>query len=301
MVSEDLVHAMEADDALRESFFARVKMFFSAGAGMPNSVADGLYRLGEMSCGTRVGLYSGLGMTETAPFALGPSIVGELPGAIGCPAPGMTIKLVPNGGKLEVRYQGPGVMPGYWRAPQANAEAFDDEGYFVSGDAIRLVDPERPELGFAFDGRVAEDFKLLTGTWVSVGPLRTRALAEGSPYVQDVVVAGHDRDSVGLLVFPNYEACARLGGLPAGATPAQVVAAPAVSEFFQGFVNRMHAAGTGASSRIACALLMTEPAAIDRGEVTDKGSLNQRAVLGNRQASVERLYSDADDVVRPAA
>ncbi len=290
---ELIVDALDADPALRAAFFARVQIFFSAGAGMPRAVAEGLYRNARAAGGRPVGMYTGLGMTETAPFAVGPAPVGELAGAIGCPAPGITMKLVPDGDKLEARYRGPGVMPGYWRAPGQSAEAFDDEGFFASGDAVRFVDPARPSLGFVFDGRVAEDFKLMTGTWVSVGPLRTRALTEGAPLVQDVIVSGHDRDEVGLIVFANFDACGALAGLPPGTPAAQVAAAPAVRDWFQGFADRMHAGGTGASSRVARLLLALEPPSIDKGEVTDKGSLNQRAVLAHRGDTVARLYDDA--------
>ena len=295
---EEIAHALADDAALRDRFFARLRLMFYAGAGLPRPVAESLYATCEAHCGERVGIFTGLGMTETAPWAVGAVRVGELQTAIGRPAPGVTMKLVPSDGKYEVRYRGPGVTPGYWRAPALTAEAFDDEGFFRSGDAVRFVDRTRPELGFAFDGRTAENFKLVSGTWVAVGVLRAQALAEGSPCVQDVVVTGHDRDDVGLLVFPRLDGCRGLAGLPAGATPAQVLAAAPVREFFQAFIDRLHAQGTGSASRVARILLVAEPPSIDRGEVTDKGSLNQRLVLAHRAADVEALHADAPGVIR---
>lgn len=299
---EEIVLAMDHDAALRRRFFSRVQMLFTAGAGMPDAVVKGLARHAHAELGRAVGLYSGLGMTETAPFAIGPAPLGNITGAIGGPAPGVTLKLVPNDGKLELRYAGPGVTPGYWRSPELGAEAFDDEGFFRSGDAVRFVDRQRPATGLVFDGRIAEDFKLATGTWVSVGPLRTRSLSIGSPCVADVVITGQDRDEVGMLVFPRMDACARLAGAAAGADPATILAAAPVREFFQRFVDRLHADGTGTSNRVGRILLMLDPPAIDRGEMTDKGSLNQRAVLACRAGLVEELHAGSPAVIlaRPA-
>jgi feruloyl-CoA synthase len=294
---EELVHALAADEALRRTFFSRLRMLFYAGAGLPKPVADRLYAIAERHCGERVGIYTGLGMTETAPFAIGVVRIGEVAGAIGNPAAGVTLKLVPNADKLELRYQGPCVTPGYWRAPQLTAEAFDEEGFFRSGDAIRFLDRADPGRGFVFDGRLAEDFKLSTGSWVSVGPLRTAALVEGAPHVHDVVVTGHDRDEVGLLIFPRLDSCRKLASLAQDAPAHVVVASPPVREFFQRMLRHLHAQGTGSSNRAARALILTELPSIDVGEATDKGSINQRIVLAHRAAEVERLYGDSDEVL----
>ncbi len=294
---EELVHALESDRQLRETFFSRLRMMFYAGAGLPRPVADRLYAIAEAHCGERVGIYTGLGMTETAPFAIGTVRIKDVAGAIGNPAPGVTMKLVPNLGKLELRYAGPGVTPGYWRAPDLTASAFDEEGFFRSEDAVRFLDRRSPSLGFVFDGRIAEDFKLSTGTWVSVGPLRTAALVEGAPYVQDVVIAGHDRDEVGLLIFPRLDSCRTLACLGQDAGVHAIVDSQPVRAFFAGMLDRLCAQATGASTRVARALILADPPSIDLGEVTDKGSINQRVVLAHRAAAVEALYGGGGEVL----
>jgi feruloyl-CoA synthase len=296
---EEVARALEADAALREIFFSRVKMLFFAGAGLSQPVWDQLDRVAEAHCGERIRMLTGLGMTETAPFAIcanGPEVKS---GYIGLPAPGVELKLVPAGGKTELRYRGPNVTPGYWRAAAQTAESFDDEGFFRSGDAVRAIDPAQPGKGFAFDGRIAEDFKLATGTFVSVGPLRARVIAAGDPLVQDVVVTGHDRDDVGLLIIPRVDACRAHAGLPASAGSAEVLAAPAVRAFFQTLVDAQRAAGTGSATRVERALVLVEPPSIDRSEITDKGSINQRAVIAHRAALVEQLYAGGEGVILP--
>jgi feruloyl-CoA synthase len=215
-------------------------------------------------------------------------------GHIGLPAPGLELKLVPSGDKQEVRYRGPNVTPGYWRAPEQTAEHFDDEGFYCSGDAAKPMDPAQPELGFVFDGRIAEDFKLSTGTFVSVGPLRARIVAAGDPLVQDVVVAGINRDDVGILIFPRPDACRAFAGAAADRPLAAVLDDARVHEFFQNLVDTLWTTGTGSATRVARAIVLVVPPSIDLGEITDKGSINQRAVLGQRAAAVERLYADGD-------
>ncbi|CAG1013938.1 partial Long-chain-fatty-acid--CoA ligase, partial [Burkholderiaceae bacterium] len=296
---EEIANALEADAQLREVLFSRVKMFFFAGAGLSQPVWDKLDHLAEQACGERIRMLTGLGMTETAPFAICANQGEVKAGYIGLPAPGMELKLVPVGGKVEVRYRGPNVTPGYWRAPEQTVQCFDDEGWYCSGDALRPIDPDRRELGFAFDGRIAEDFKLATGTFVSVGPLRAKVIAAGDPYVQDVVIAGLNRNQIGLLIFPRMDVCRRLANMDAAAPVAEVLAAERVQTFFQALVNRLHASGTGSSNRVERALLLEEPPSIDRGEITDKGSINQRAVLQHREALVEHLYAGGDDVILP--
>jgi feruloyl-CoA synthase len=297
---EEIANALEADPALRKTFFSRVKMFFFAGAGLAQPVWDKLDRVAEEECGERIRMLTGLGMTETAPFAICANAHEVKSGHIGLPAPGVELKLVPSGDKHEVRYRGPNVTPGYWRAPEQTAEHFDDEGFYCSGDAAKPMDPGQPELGFAFDGRIAEDFKLSTGTFVSVGPLRAKIVAAGDPIVQDVVIAGIDRDDIGVLIFPRLDACRAFAGLPANASPHIALGDARVREFLQRLVDGLWASGTGSATRVARALVLAEPPSIDLGEITDKGSINQRAVLTHRGGDVERMYLGRDrDVIVP--
>ncbi|POG10947.1 feruloyl-CoA synthase [Pseudomonas putida] len=291
---EELVKALEQDATLREVFFARIKLFFFAAAGLSQSVWDRLDRIAEQHCGERIRMMAGLGMTEAAPsctFTTGPL---SMAGYVGLPAPGCEVKLVPHAGKLEARFRGPHIMPGYWRSPQQTAEAFDEEGFYCSGDALKLAVPEQPEHGLMFDGRIAEDFKLSSGVFVSVGPLRNRAVLEGSPYVQDIVVTAPDRDCLGLLVFARVPECRQLAGLPAHASDAEVLANDAVRHWFGGWLERLNRDAQGNASRVEWISLLTEPPSIDAGEITDKGSINQRAVLQRRAAQVEALYRGED-------
>ena len=296
---EEIARAMQTDEALRRRLFSRVKMFFYAGAGLAQPVWDQLDALAVATCGERIRMITGLGMTETAPFAICANAHDVKAGHVGLPAPGMELKLVPVDGKTEVRYRGPNVTPGYWRAPRQTADSFDDEGYYRSGDALKPIVPGDYARGLAFDGRIAEDFKLATGTFVSVGPLRARVVAAGEALVLDVVVAGLNRGDVGLLVFPRLDACRALAGLGGDATVAEVLDAPAVRDFFQRLVDGQWQAGTGGATRVARALLLTEPPHIDGGEITDKGSINQHAVLERRAAQVERLYAGGPGVLLP--
>jgi feruloyl-CoA synthase len=302
---EELAAAMEQDSVLRDSLFKRVQAFFFAGAGLSQAVWDQLDALGERSIGARVMMLTGLGMTETAPssmFAVGPQVRS---GHIGLPCPGVEIKLVPTGDgpwdKAEIRFRGPNVMPGYWRAPEQAAEAFDEEGFYCTGDAAKFIDPAHPGGGLQFDGRIAEDFKLSTGTFVSVGPLRAKVIAAGSPCVQDAVVTGINRDDIGLLIIPRIDECRALAARAAqavGLDAATVASRPVpellhsapVRAFFQGLADTLWAAGTGSANRVARLHVLAEPPSIDKGEVTDKGSINQRAVLMHRAALVDALY-----------
>jgi feruloyl-CoA synthase len=290
---EEIARALEADAALRERFYARLRMQFYAGAALEQPVWDRLHASAEAHCGERIAMNTGLGMTETAPSALMIAETEVSAGQIGVPLPGIELKLVPIGEgasrKLEVRYRGPNVTPGYWRAPEQTQDAFDDEGFFRSGDAVRWLDPSNPNRGFVFDGRVAEDFKLKTGTWVSVGPMRQRVIAVGSPYVADAVVTGHDRDEVGVLIVPNLSACRSLACLP-NADATELLADARVIEAFQQMLDTLFAEGTGSANRVARAALLDPPPSLATGELTDKGSINQRAVLTQRAAVVEALY-----------
>lgn len=294
---EKIANALETDDALRTNYYSRVKMQFYSGAALAQPVWDKLHATAEKACGERIVMTTGLGMTETAPSAFFVLDHEARAGQIGLPLPGMTIKLVPNDDKLEVRYQGPNLTPGYWRAPEQTAAAFDEEGYFCSGDAIKWQDPADPTQGFMFDGRVAEDFKLDTGTWVNVGPLRALVAREGAPYVQDSVITGHNRRELGVLLVPNLQQCRRLAQAQAETPDAEALSHPDVLSFFQDLVSRLHSQGTGSATRIARALILREAPSLDRGEITDKGSINQRAVLSHRAALVEALYQQNDGEV----
>ncbi|MEF9897580.1 MAG: feruloyl-CoA synthase [Pseudomonas sp.] len=291
---EELVKALEQDAELRERFFARISLFFFAAAGLSQNIWDRLDSVAEQHCGERIRMMAGLGMTEAAPsctFTTGPL---SMAGYIGLPAPGCEVKLVPVGDKLEGRFRGPHIMPGYWRAEQQTAEVFDAEGYYCSGDALKLADPANSQFGLMFDGRIAEDFKLSSGVFVSVGPLRNRAVLEGSPYVQDIVVAAPDRACLGILVFARLPECRQLAGLDPHATDAQVLASAAVRDWFAGWLQRLNIDAQGNASRIEWLVLLEESPSIDQGEITDKGSINQRAVLQRRAARVEALYRGED-------
>jgi len=288
---EMLTEALERDAGLRQVFFSRVKLFLCAGAGLSQAAWDRLDAVALAHCGESIRIMTGLGMTETSPsctFGTGEIVQA---GYVGVPAPGCRVKLVPVDSKLEARFKGPHVMPGYWRAPQLSADAFDDEGYYRTGDALRFYDAARPELGFVFDGRIAEDFKLSSGTFVSVGPLRARVISLGAPFVWDAVVTGLDRESIGLLVFPRIEHCQVLSGLPVDAGAEQVLASAPVRAFFAGLLERLNAGASASSLRIERLLLLAEPPSIDHRELTDKGSINQAAVLARRAALVDAMYA----------
>jgi feruloyl-CoA synthase len=287
---EEIARAMDADALLRRMLFARCRAFMFAGAGLSQAVWDQLDAHGVAAIGERLRIITGLGMTETAPsctFAVGPD---TRSGHIGLPAPGVEVKLVPDGDKTEIRFRGPNVMPGYWRAPEQTREAFDDEGYYRTGDAVRWVDPAQPQRGLLFDGRTAEDFKLSTGTFVSVGPLRARIIAAGDPCVQDAVITGLNRDTVGALIFPRVDECRRMAGCAPDMPAPQVLHQPAVRAFFQAMLDEVVAQSTGSATRLERIHVLAEPPSIDKGELTDKGSINQRAVLQHRAALVNALY-----------
>jgi len=276
---------LEADAALARRVFERLRAVFYAGAALPQASWDRLQALALRVRGAPVWLTTAWGATETAPAVTSAHWRLERAGVIGLPLPGLELKFVPADGKLELRVRGLGVFPGYRGAPQLSAQAFDDEGYYRIGDAGALVDPQRPERGVVFDGRVAEDFKLASGTWVSVGTLRVRVVSALAPWAQDVVVTGHDRDEVGVLVFPSPQAAA----LPADALARALAAA----------LGRLRAQGGGSSQYPGRARVLAEPPSVDAGEITDKGYLNQRAVLARRAAEVAALYAGGPGVITP--
>jgi feruloyl-CoA synthase len=288
-----LIPHLRADRALRESLFRRLKVLFYAGAALSQSAWDALQELAIETCGERIIFLSSLGSTETSPLALACTRDFPRPGNIGVPVPGVELKLVPNEGRLEARLRGPNITPGYWRQHDLTREAFDEEGFYRIGDALRLADPDDPSQGLIFDGRLAEDFKLGTGTWVNVASLRARFIDHCSPYVRDVVIAGADRDEIAVLVFPEVEACRGLCDAgSAGTKPADILAHAAVRQHFATMLGKLAASSPGSSTRICRLLLLDEPPSLDIGEMTDKGSINQRAVLKHRAALVEELYAD---------
>ena len=290
---EMLLPHLAADRALREIFFSRLKLMFYAGAGLSQHVHDAFQELAVKTVGERIMFLTSLGSTETAPAALACSWESEQIGNIGLPLPGLELKLVPNEGKLETRMKGPNVTPGYWRAPTLTAAAFDEEGFYKIGDALKFADPADPAKGLLFDGRIAEDFKLATGTWVSVGPLRMAFVAHCAPFARDVVFAGPDRDELGALVVPDVDACRKLAAdLPPDTPAAVVLASPQVRAAFAQLLDALADPSRGTSGRIGRAILLSDPPSLDVGEVTDKGSINQRAVLAHRAALVEELYAE---------
>jgi feruloyl-CoA synthase len=292
---EALLPFFRDDAALREKFFSRLKVLWFAGAGLAQHVFDEWKEMAYRTCGEDILFLTGLGSTETAPYAFGR--MWDTPNAanIGLPPPGLDVKLVPlTDGKYEARLKGPSITPGYWREPQLTADAFDEEGFYKLGDALRFDDPARPEKGLLFEGRIAEDFKLATGTWVHVGPLRVAFMARCAPYVKDVVIAGADRDYLAALIFPDLDVCRRFApDLPADASAAEIVAHESVRSEFRDLLNGFARLATGSSSRIMRAMLTDTPPSLDAGEATDKGSINQRMVLKNRAALVDELYAEA--------
>jgi feruloyl-CoA synthase len=290
-----LVPLLRDNAALRKNFFSRLQIIFYAGAALPQHLWEELDRLARMELGEPVTMLSSWGSTETAPAATDCHFQAVRSGVIGVPIPGTELKLVPVADKLEVRIKGPNVFPGYWKQPKLTREAFDEEGFYIIGDAVEFVDESKPEQGLLFDGRVAEDFKLTTGTWVHVGSLRVAGIDALSPVAQDIAVTGHDRDEIGFMVFPNMSECRRLAGLATDAPAHQVLGHPMVKERLREGLLRMKRDGGGSSTYPSRILLMAEPPSTEAGEITDKGYINQRAVLTRRADLVVHLYSDVPD------
>jgi feruloyl-CoA synthase len=289
---EMLLPHLRTDSVLRQRFFAKLRIFFYAAAGLPQRVFDDLQELARATRGEELLWVTGMGATETAPFALCTGDAGAWSGFIGHPAPGLELKLAPVGEKLEARVRGASVTPGYFRDPDRTVAAFDDEGFYRLGDAVKLVDPEDASAGLIFDGRLADDFKLSSGTWVHVGALRSRILGHGGEYLDDVVIAGHDREFVTALVFPNLSQCRSLCPELGELAPAsEVIAHPRVRDRIRSALRSLAADGAGTSTVVARAVLLDEPPCFDALEVTGKGSLNQKAVLENRREIVDQLYA----------
>ncbi|MBT3704094.1 MAG: feruloyl-CoA synthase [Alphaproteobacteria bacterium] len=287
-----LLPYLEKDEALRDAFFKNLKVAFYAGADLPQDLWQRLEKLSIEATGKLIVLTSAWGSTETAPMATAAHFLLEKAGNIGVPVPGVSIKLVPSGSKLEIRVKGDSVTPGYVDQDDVTKAAFDEEGYYRIGDAGKLVDEDDANKGIAFDGRVSEDFKLLSGTWVAVGNLRVDVLAATSPVLQDVVVTGHDRSDICLLAWPNLPACQALAGLPDGTSGDEVIAHGKVRRHISDSLAAHNKDAGGSSRRIKRVLLMLDPATIDANEITDKGYTNQRSTLENRADRVAKLYAD---------
>ena len=283
---EALLPYFRSDAQMRETFFRNLKVLSFAGAALSQSLFDEMQELALQACGERIMFLTGLGATETAPMAIARTWQSKDSTNMGVPVPGVELKLVPCEGKLEARLRGPNIMPGYWRQDELTAAAFDEEGFYKIGDALKFEDPADPSQGLLFDGRVTEDFKLATGTWVNVGTLRARVIAQLEPYARDVVIAGADRDDIGALIFLNPEACR-------GLAPdcVDVSGNMRVLEALRVRLNAFARTSTGSSTFVARAIVLSEPPSLDAGEMTDKGSINQRAVLARRAATVAELYA----------
>jgi feruloyl-CoA synthase len=286
-----LATQLRDDDSLRKTFYRRLKACFFAGASLSQHTWDRLDVASLRELGSRIPMLSGLGATET-----GPSVTFTTPqmgrsGVVGLPAAGTVVKLAPVAEKLEIRARGPAVTPGYWRQPELTRQAFDDEGFYRLGDAVRLIDPDDPRKGLKFDGRIGEDFKLANGTWVSVGPLRADLIATLSPLAQDVVLAGLDAEFVTAIVIPDLAACATMLSVPATLSYDDAAREPRLIAWLEERLTA-HARANSASTRcIRRAALLPVAPSLDRGEITDKGSINQRAILASHARLVDQLYS----------
>jgi feruloyl-CoA synthase len=288
---EMLAHHLHADAQLRGNFYRQLRAYFFAGAALAQHTWDALDEASLKALGMRTPMLAGLGCTETGPSVTFTTPAAARSGVIGLPAKGNLVKLTRVEEKLEIRVRGPAVTPGYWRQPELTKASFDAEGFYCLGDAVRLIDPSDPTQGLMFDGRLGEDFKLSNGTWVSVGPLRAELIAALSPIAQDVVLTGLNEDWVGALIIPDLRACGQLVGLPEPLTYSALATHQQILKSVQEKLQA-HAKRHPASTRCVCrAAFLSSPPSLDHGEITDKGSINQRAVLKHRLAQVAELYA----------
>jgi len=294
---ELLIPYLEADAAFREQFFSRVKFLWYAAASMQPAAWFALEDVAVKAVGQRILTVTGLGMTETSPIALFGTLEANGPGVVGVPVAGLELKLVPHDTSFEVRYRGPNVTPGYWRDAPATAAAFDEERFFLSGDLLSFIDPDRPKAGLRFDGRINEDFKLTSGTRVSAGKLRLNALDVLRPLANEVLIAGADRADVRMLIFPDWEACAAAVGAEQATPPARLVSSKALRAIFQDRLAEIASTGTGSSNRIVAAMLVEPPPSAAAGELTEKGTVNSRALQRNRPQLLAALFGDSDERV----
>ncbi len=294
---EVILPYLEADEQLRDHFFSNLDLIFYAGAALPQNLWIRLEQLSIAARGEKTFMTSAWGSTETSPLATSAHFPLDRAGVIGVPAPGTEIKMVPNGGKLEMRIRGPNVTPGYFRREDLTKDAFDEDGFYKIGDAGRLQDDNNPAKGIVFDGRVAEDFKLLSGTWVNSSQIRISCVSAGAPIIQDAVVTGHDRDEVGLLVFASPAGCAKVADKDVATSIGELIADTKVRQTLSAKISEYNKDHPTSSTRIARIILMAAPPNIDANEITDKGYVNQRAVLEHRADQVEILYSDDERVL----
>jgi feruloyl-CoA synthase len=294
---DQIIPALEADTDLRDHFFSRLDTVFYAAADLPQNLWTRMEKLSLEARGRKIAMTSAWGSTETAPLATSVHFEINRAGVLGLPIPETEIKMVPNAGKLEIRVRGPNVMPGYYKSPDMTKAAFDEDGFYRIGDAVKLADPNDPTRGVIFDGRVAEDFKLLTGSWASVSTVRMAIISACDPMVQDAVVTGHDRDEIGLLIFPNMETLKQVADIAIEIPTTDLIDHPKVRTALANAVATYNTAHPASSQRVARLLVMHQPPQIDRNEITDKGYINQRAVLENRAHLIEKLYSDDPAVI----
>jgi feruloyl-CoA synthase len=294
---EMLVPHLEADRRFRQHFFGNIKFLWYAAASMQPSTWFALERLAVDAVGEKILTVTGLGMTETSPIALFGNLYATGPGVVGIPVAGLELKLVPHESSYEVRYRGPNVTPGYWRDPVATKAAFDEDGFFISGDLLSFIDPGCPKAGLRFDGRIAEDFKLSSGTKVSAGKLRLDALDALRPLATEVVIVGADRKDVRMLIFPDWEVCAATAGVNGCAAPAEISSNPRVRADFHERLCRLAAAGTGSSNRVVAAILVEVPPSASAGELTEKGTVSSRGLQRNRPELLDALFGETDDRV----
>lgn len=288
---EMLIPYLESEEKLRKMFFQRLNILFYAGATLAQPIWNKLEALAVKTIGEKIPIITGLGCTESGPSAMFANWGGAFSGLLGVPVAGLDVKLVPSGDKLEARYKGPNVMTGYWRNLMATQAAFDDEGYYKTGDAVRFVDERDPDQGLVFDGRISEDFKLSTGTWVNVGVLKGKIISSGSPLIQDVVLTGLDKDYVGAILFLNIDACRTLVAQSEQMTSQELLSCQEVHQQLATWLYAFNSQATGSSSKVERFEVALEPPSIDAGEITDKGSLNQRAILKRRADLVAKMYA----------
>lgn len=287
---EVLVKNLKKDQELCRFFFSELKLLFCAGASMPQHVRDSLEQLSNDTLGKRILISTGYGMTEASPTCLLNTNYWDKSGHLGVPVPGLQVKLVSNGDKTEAFFKGDNLTPGYWKNPQATENAFDDEGYYKSGDALKLVASEDPNQGLLFDGRITQDFKLDTGTWVRVGHLREQLIHVANGLIHDAVITGQDRSFVGAIVFPEMEHCKKIASLPDGSTYQEIINNDVVIGALQEIVNNLGAASTGSSTLIKRVIFADFELSKEKGEITDKGSINQQMIRNNKASFVDKLY-----------
>jgi feruloyl-CoA synthase len=288
---------LEKDPGLRDHFFSNLDTIFYAAAALPQDLWERIENLSLAAIGKKIAMTSAWGLTESAPLATSIHFPTSRAGVIGLPVPGTELKMLPNSGKMELRLRGPCMTPGYFKRDDLTKEAYDDDGFYRTGDAGKFVDRDDPAKGILFDGRVAEDFKLLTGSWVSTGMVRIAAISACAEVIQDAVVTGHDRDEIGLLIIPNVVGMAKVANLNSDAPLSDLLGNDKTRQILRGSLAAHNSQNPTSSTRIARVIFLEEPLNIDAGEITDKGYVNQRAVLERRHALVEQLYSDDEAVI----